>query len=46
MKLVIKLVEIRNRMAILRHKNNLKQKDIAKILKVKENTYSKWGFMY
>ena len=29
-------------MAMLRHDNNLKQKDIAKILNVKENTYSKW----
>lgn len=29
-------------MAILRHENNLKQKDIAKVLNVKENTYSKW----
>ncbi len=29
-------------MAMLRHDNNLKQKDIAKMLKVKENTYSKW----
>lgn len=29
-------------MAMLRHNNNLKQKDIAKILNVKENTYSKW----
>ena len=29
-------------MAILRHNNSLLQKDIAKILNVKENTYSKW----
>ena len=29
-------------MAMLRHNNNLKHKDIAKILNVKENTYSKW----
>ena len=29
-------------MAMLRHDNNLKQKDIAKMLNVKENTYSKW----
>lgn len=29
-------------MAILRHNNGLLQKDIAKILNVKENTYSKW----
>ena len=29
-------------MATLRLDNNLKQKDIAKILNVKENTYSKW----
>lgn len=39
---MIKLKELENRIAILRHKNNLKQKDIAKILNVKENTYSKW----
>ena len=29
-------------MAILRHNNGLLQNDIAKILNVKENTYSKW----
>ena len=29
-------------MAMLRHDSNLKQKDIAKMLNVKENTYSKW----
>ena len=29
-------------MATLRHKNNLKQKDVARLLNVKENTYSKW----
>ncbi len=29
-------------MAMLRHDNDLKQKDVAKILNVKENTYSKW----
>lgn len=29
-------------MAELRHNNNLRQKDIAKMLNVKENTYSKW----
>ena len=40
--LVIKLVEVGNRMAMLRHDNDLKQKDVAKILNVKENTYSKW----
>ncbi len=34
--------ETKNRMAELRHKNNLLQKDIAKMLNVKENTYSKW----
>ena len=39
---MIRLEKLENRMAILRHKNNLKQKDIGKILKVKENTYSKW----
>ena len=39
---MIKLVEIGNRMTMLRHNNNLKQKDIAKILNIKENTYSKW----
>ena len=39
---MIKVVEIGNRMAILRHNNSLLQKDIAKILNVKENTYSKW----
>ena len=34
--------ETKSRMAELRHKNNLLQKDIAKMLNVKENTYSKW----
>ena len=34
--------ETKSRMAVLRHKNNLLQKDIAKMLNVKENTYSKW----
>lgn len=29
-------------MAELRHNNGLLQKDIAKVLNVKENTYSKW----
>ncbi len=29
-------------MATLRTKNNLKQKDVARLLNVKENTYSKW----
>ena len=33
-------------MAMLRHDSNLKQKDIAKMLNVKENTYSKWEEMY
>ena len=36
------MIENGNRMAILRHNNGLLQKDIAKILNVKENTYSKW----
>ena len=36
------MVENGNRMAIIRHNNGLLQKDIAKILNVKENTYSKW----
>ena len=34
--------ELGNKMATLRHKNNLKQKDVARLLNVKENTYSKW----
>ena len=29
-------------MATLRTKNNLKQKNVARLLNVKENTYSKW----
>ena len=39
---MIKLKELGNKMATLRHKNNLKQKDVARLLNVKENTYSKW----